>query len=236
MPLVGLVSATPDNELTAVNASRVVGQLDELRTLITAHDIRRLYIALSLSEAQHIEALYIDLLDMNVDVVWVPDLNSMTLLNHSVSEVDGLPAIHLNESPLTSYPTAAFSKALLDRGLALMALIGFSPLLLLIAVAVKLSSPGPIIFKQARHGWNGKIINVWKFRSMRVDADRPFDGREYGVILIRHLNMTGNIGAGLDSLASVSQYCNGAALRVAFNIACSGAALQIDIHLGGQFR
>lgn len=171
LPLVGLVSSS-STELAGVNSSRVVGQLNELRTLINVHDIRRLYIALSLSEAQHIETLYIDLLDLNVDVVWVPDLNSLTLLNHSVSELDGLPAIHLNESPLTSYPTAALSKALLDRSLALIAIIGFSPLLVLIAVAVKLSSPGPILFKQERHGWNGKIINVWKFRSMRVHDDQ----------------------------------------------------------------
>jgi putative colanic acid biosynthesis UDP-glucose lipid carrier transferase len=53
-----------------------------------------------------------------------------------------------------------------------LAIIVFSPLLLAIAIAVKLSSPGPIIFKQQRHGWNGKIINVWKFRSMRVHDDQ----------------------------------------------------------------
>lgn len=170
-PLVGLISSKPNELSTNVSAHRIVGQLQELRELIQAHDIRRLYIALSLSEAKQVEALYIDLLDSNVDVVWVPDLGSMTLLNHSVSELDGLPAIHLNESPLTSYPTAALSKTLLDRSLAALALIGFSPLLLLIAVAVKISSPGPIIFKQDRHGWNGKIIKVWKFRSMRLHDD-----------------------------------------------------------------
>jgi putative colanic acid biosynthesis UDP-glucose lipid carrier transferase len=170
-PLVGLISSKPNELSTNVNTHRIVGQLQELRELIRVHDVRRLYIALPLSEAKQVEALYIDLLDSNVDVVWVPDLGSMTLLNHSVSELDGLPAIHLNESPLTSYPTAALSKTLLDRSLAALALIGFSPLLLIIAVAVKISSPGPIIFKQERHGWNGKIIKVWKFRSMRLHDD-----------------------------------------------------------------
>jgi len=170
-PLIGLISSKPNQLSTSVNTHRVIGPLEELRELIRVHDIRRLYIALSLSEAKQVEALYIDLLDSNVDVVWVPDLGSMTLLNHSISEVDGLPAIHLNESPLTSYPTAALSKALLDRSLAALALIGFSPLLLVVALAVKISSPGPVIFKQERHGWNGKIIKVWKFRSMRLHDD-----------------------------------------------------------------
>lgn len=169
-PLVGVVSASPFEDMD--NSSLIVGDLSQLRALITEHNIRRLYIALSLQEAQRIEALYIDLLDLNVDVVWVPDLDSMMLLNHSVSEVGGRPAIHLNESPLTSYPTAALSKALMERSLSLSAIILLSPLLILIALAVKLSSPGPTLFKQQRHGWNGKVINVWKFRSMKVHDDK----------------------------------------------------------------
>lgn len=169
-PLVGVVSASPFEDMD--NSSLIVGELSQLRALITEHNIRRLYIALSLQEAQRIEALYIDLLDLNVDVVWVPDLDSMMLLNHSVSEVGGRPAIHLNESPLTSYPTAALSKALMERSLSLSAIVCLSPLLILIALAVKLSSPGPVLFKQQRHGWNGKVINVWKFRSMKVHDDK----------------------------------------------------------------
>ena len=169
-PLVGVVSASPFEDAT--NSPLIVGELAQLRSLITEHNIRRLYISLSLQEAQRIEALYIDLLDLNVDVVWVPDLDSMMLLNHSVSEIGGRPAIHLNESPLTSYPTAALSKALMERSLSLVAIICLSPVLAVIAIAVKLSSPGPILFKQHRHGWNGKVIKVWKFRSMQVHDDK----------------------------------------------------------------
>jgi putative colanic acid biosynthesis UDP-glucose lipid carrier transferase len=169
-PLVGLVSAS-GHALMEVNAPQVVGPLEELQQLIKTHEIRRLYITLPLSDAAQIEAMYIDLLDANVDVVWIPDLNSLTLLNHSVSVVHGLPAIYLNESPLTSQPTAALSKSLLDKSLALLAIALLSPLLLLVALAVKVTSPGPVFFKQDRHGWNGKVIKVWKFRSMRMHND-----------------------------------------------------------------
>ncbi len=169
-PLVGLVS-TDANPPQEVGSPRIVGVQEQLLELIKIHYIRRLYITLPLSEAAKIEAMYIDLLGANVDVVWVPDLNSLTLLNHSVRVVDGLPAIYLNESPLTSRPTAALSKSLLEKSVALLAIVLLSPLLLLIALAVKLSSPGPIFFKQDRHGWNGKVIQVWKFRSMRVHDD-----------------------------------------------------------------
>jgi putative colanic acid biosynthesis UDP-glucose lipid carrier transferase len=169
-PLIGLVAAD-DLPLPSDSLYPILGSLAHLRDLITTHRIRRLYIALPLTEAEKIEELYIDLLDSSVDVIWIPDLRSLILLNHSVSEIEGLPAIHLNESPLTSYPTAALSKALLDRTVALFAIIMLSPLLLATALAVKMSSPGPVLFKQKRHGWNGKIIKVWKFRSMRMHDD-----------------------------------------------------------------
>ncbi|MNS54406.1 UDP-glucose:undecaprenyl-phosphate glucose-1-phosphate transferase [compost metagenome] len=169
-PLVGLVSSdtTP---LLETGAPPVVGPQEELLELIKTHDIRRLYITLPLSEAVQIEEMYVDLLDAHVDVVWVPDLNSLTLLNHSVSDVDGMPAIHLIECPLSSQPTAALSKSLFDKSVALMAIIALSPLLLIIGLAVKFTSHGPVFFKQDRHGWNGKVIKVWKFRSMRVHDD-----------------------------------------------------------------
>ena len=169
-PLVGLVGSSTD-EIAFSNTHRIVGQLEELRELIATHRISRLYIALSLKDAEKIEELYIDLLDSSVDVVWIPDFNSLTLLNHSVSEVDGLAAIHLNESPLTSYPTAALSKAVLDRAIALVTIVTISPVLLAIAAAIKFTSEGPVLFKQKRTGWNGKVIKVWKFRSMYVHDD-----------------------------------------------------------------
>lgn len=170
-PLIGLVAAH-DHPLPSNSLYPIVGNLAHLRDLISTYRIRRLYIALPLTEAEQIEGLYIDLLDSSVDVIWTPDLQSLILLNHSVSEIEGLPAIHLNESPLTSYPAAAFSKAVLDRSVALVAIILLSPVLIATAIAVKYSSPGPVLFKQKRHGWNGKIIKVWKFRSMRVHNDQ----------------------------------------------------------------
>ncbi|MCF4997150.1 undecaprenyl-phosphate glucose phosphotransferase [Pseudomonas syringae] len=171
LPLVGLVG-NGDSPVLAADAPRVVGDQEALLELIKTHDIRRLYITLPLCEAAKIEAMYVDLLGANVDVVWVPDLNSLTLLNHSVKVVDGLPAIYLNESPLTSRPTAALSKSLVEKSVALLAIILLSPVLLAVALAVKLTSHGPVLFKQDRHGWNGKVIQVWKFRSMRVHDDK----------------------------------------------------------------
>ncbi|WP_244934430.1 undecaprenyl-phosphate glucose phosphotransferase [Pseudomonas saudiphocaensis] len=170
-PMLGLVSTDDEPQLDN-GLYPIIGNLAHLRDLIATHRIRCLYLALPLAAAEQIESLYIDLLDASVDVIWIPDLNSLMLLNQSVSEIGGLPAIHLNESPLTAYPTAALSKAIMDRSLALLGILLLSPLLLGVAIAVKVTSPGPVLFKQQRHGWNGQVIKVWKFRSMRVHDDR----------------------------------------------------------------
>lgn len=171
-PLAGLVTlerTTGDEAET--ESYPLLGNVEQLRQIIAEQGIRRLYIALPFSEMKRIERLYIDLLDVSVDVVWIPDLASLVMLNQSVSSIGGLPAIHLNECPLSSRPRGAFVKAALDRSIALLAIVLLSPLLIATAFAVKLSSPGPVLFKQQRHGWNGEVIKVWKFRSMRVHQD-----------------------------------------------------------------
>ncbi len=173
VPVLGLV-ATSDDEVSPVareNDFPVLGALADLDNLVKRNSIRRVYIAMPLSKAAQIEAIYLALLDLNVDVVWIPDFSSMMLLNQSVSQIEQFPAIYLNETPLSSNPAAALGKELFDRGLALIALVILFPVMLAVAIAVKLSSPGPVFFRQPRHGCNGMVILVWKFRSMRLHDD-----------------------------------------------------------------
>ncbi|WP_376770967.1 undecaprenyl-phosphate glucose phosphotransferase [Marinobacter arenosus] len=157
-----------------------LGAVSELRRILKDNDVSRVYIALPAKEADQIEDLYVDLLDAQVDVVWIPDFANLKLLNHSVHDLGGMPAIHLNESPLTSDPGAALMKSFLERGLALFGLVMLAPLLIACALAVKLSSPGPVLFRQERHGWNGAIIEVLKFRSMRVHTDNQLKQAQKG--------------------------------------------------------
>lgn len=173
VPIFGMVS-TGNEEVEHVADDSdlpVLGALPGLNDLVTRNSIRRVYIAMPLSKAAQIEAIYLALLDLNVDVVWIPDFSSMMLLNQSISQIEQFPAIYLNETPLSSHPAAALGKELFDRGLALAALIVLFPVMFAVAIAVKLSSPGPVFFRQPRHGCNGQVILVWKFRSMRVHDD-----------------------------------------------------------------
>jgi putative colanic acid biosynthesis UDP-glucose lipid carrier transferase len=112
------------------------------------------------------------LLDRHIAVHWVPDIFSLRLVNHSVREIAGIPVLTLSETPLTG--TRLFLKSLEDTVLALIIFLLIAPLLVVIAIAIKLDSPGPVFFRQKRMGWSGKIFRIWKFRSMVVH--QPEDG------------------------------------------------------------
>lgn len=150
---------------------RLLGTLDELAEIIEREGIRRVYLALPRELQGRLEGLYGELLNLPVDVIWVPDLAHLPLLNPSYSAIGPLPALYLNETLMSSQPAASLAKTVVERCLAALALVLLAPLLLLIAVAVKLSSPGPVLFRQQRHGWNGRIIEIWKFRTMYQHQD-----------------------------------------------------------------
>jgi putative colanic acid biosysnthesis UDP-glucose lipid carrier transferase len=147
----------------------VIGPLDEMLSIIDRFDVRNVYFAIPLGESDLIEDMYLKLLDRHVAVHWVPDIFSLLLVNHSVREIAGLPVLTLSETPLTG--TRLLIKALEDRVLGVLILTLISPLLLLIALAIKLDSKGPVFFRQARKGWSGRIFHIWKFRSMVVHKE-----------------------------------------------------------------
>ncbi len=99
----------------------------------------------------------------------VPDIFSLKLLNNGISEVLGVPMLDLSASPMTG--RNLLIKTLLDYLVATTILIIGSPVMLTLALAVKLTSPGPAIFRQRRHGWNGHVIDIYKFRSMYVHSE-----------------------------------------------------------------
>ena len=163
--VIGVVDDDPaELETWAVEGVPALGVTETLHDLIEQYEAEAVYIALPIAESHKIEQIYLSLLDKPINIVWAPDIFGFTLINHNVKEVGGVPLIALSETPLVG--AQAVMKDLMDRALALLAIIGLSPLLATIALIVKYTSEGPIIFKQKRHGWDGKIIEVWKFRSM----------------------------------------------------------------------
>lgn len=153
-----------------------LGSFEEMLTIIDRHNIDTVYFAIPLDASDLIEDMYFSLLDKHVAVHWVPDIYSMLLVNHSVREIAGLPVLTLSETPLTG--TRLLFKACEDFVLSALMLLAVSPLLLIIAVAIKLDSPGPVFFKQARNGWSGKTFSIWKFRSMHVHTPEAGEVRQ----------------------------------------------------------
>jgi putative colanic acid biosynthesis UDP-glucose lipid carrier transferase len=145
---------------------KVLGSIGDLLKLVELHDIRTIYFVTPLDGSKVLESVYFKLLDKHVAVHWVPDIFSLRLINHSVREIAGMPVLTLSETPLTG--TSLLAKSIEDLLLSAAILVAISPLWLLIALLIKLDSPGPVFFRQERMGWNGKAFRIWKFRTMYV--------------------------------------------------------------------
>lgn len=174
--VVGLVELHPaDAEAPAPrpaafgDAAPCLGRLEQLIELLDRHHVRSVYFAVPLNASDILESLYFRLLDKHVAVHWVPDIFSLRLVNHTVTEIAGVPVLTLSETPLIG--TRRLLKLAEDSLLSVLLLLLLAPLMLAIAVAIKLDSPGPVFFRQARLGWGGKRFRIWKFRSMYVHDD-----------------------------------------------------------------
>lgn len=152
----------------------ILGRVDEAAALVDRYaeegrPIDYVYIALPLSAASRIEELVSELSTRLPHVCLVPDLFQLDIINSRITDVDGMPVIHLiDEAPLE---LRRFIKRVIDVVFSALILIVISPLMLVIAVAVKLSSPGPVFYRQERMGLNGQTFQMLKFRSMPVDAE-----------------------------------------------------------------
>jgi len=157
------------NEETLIQGYPILGDINNIESYMSENKIDEVWIALPLRAEQRVKDLLYILRHQTVNIKLIPDIFSFQLLNHSMTEIVGLPAVNLSDSPMGG--KNQLIKALEDYILALLILFLISPLLLLISIAIKVTSVGPILFKQKRHGWDGKIINVYKFRTMKVHSE-----------------------------------------------------------------
>lgn len=169
--VVGTIQFNGSNNKWSNTEVPLLGDKNDLQRIIEEKGIRRIYVAVSLEDTQQVKKIHDLLVDDNIDLVWAPDIFQFDLLNHSVREMAGIPLINLNETPLMA-GGPAFLKLMMDKIISIVAIIMLSPLLMAIALLVKYTSPGPVIFKQQRDGWDGKKFHVYKFRSMYLHEDK----------------------------------------------------------------
>ncbi len=158
-----------DDRVHPQAVSQRLGDLKAVAGYITEHGIREVYITLPLGSQPRIIALLEQLQGTTASLFFVPDVFGISIIQGRLQDVNGVPVVGICETPFTG--TNELAKRFSDIVLTLIILTLIAPLLVIIAIGVKLSSPGPIIFKQRRNGLDGGEIIVYKFRSMTAQED-----------------------------------------------------------------
>jgi len=159
---------TPDRQYGR-ERHRHLGRLAEIAGFVKANRINLIYLSLPMASQPRIKELLDALKDTTASVYFVPDMFVTDLIQGRSDSVCGLPVISVCETPFRG--PAGVLKRISDVVLAALILVLISPIMLGIAAAVKLGSPGPVIFRQRRYGLDGQEITVYKFRSMTVTED-----------------------------------------------------------------
>lgn len=158
-----------DDRLDDEAKSHVLGKLAEVGTFTSARGVREVYITLPLGSQPRIVNLLEQLQGTTASLFFVPDVFGISIIQGRLKDMNGVPVVGICETPFTG--TNQLIKRTSDLILASLIILLTSPLLLAIAIGVKLSSPGPVIFRQRRNGLDGEEIVVWKFRTMTTQDD-----------------------------------------------------------------
>jgi exopolysaccharide biosynthesis polyprenyl glycosylphosphotransferase len=170
MRVVGACLASGDGAAVVCLAVPLLGGLDEVPAAVEAVDADTVAVTSCVEiDAARLRRLAWELEGTATDLVVAPGLMEVAGPRLHIRPVTGLPLLHVEEPEFTGFRCAL--KAVFDYGAAAVTLVLLAPLLLGIAVAVRLTSPGPVIFTQARTGRQGRQFTVYKFRSMYVDAE-----------------------------------------------------------------
>jgi putative colanic acid biosysnthesis UDP-glucose lipid carrier transferase len=149
----------------------LIGPLADLGDYVKKHRTDVIFIALPIRHLKRVMNLLDDLRDTTCSIYYVPDIFVFDLVQARSGEILGIPVVAMCETPFYGYRGVA--KRLTDVALSVTVLLLLLPLLAVVAALVKISSPGPIIFKQRRYGLDGREIAVYKFRTMKVTEDGP---------------------------------------------------------------
>ena len=165
----GFVDDRARERLTATNDYSVLGRIEDLPELVKTNRIDVVYLALPMVSQPRILSLLDALRDTTASVYFVPDMFVTDLIQGRIDSVSGIAVVGVCDSPFSGI--SGLTKRGSDIVLALLIVALISPLLLLLALLVKLTSPGPAVFRQRRYGLDGDEIVVYKFRTMTVTED-----------------------------------------------------------------
>ena len=160
-----------DERVATETNGRVLGSLKDAAPFIREHGVKEVFITLPLGSQPRIVELLESIQGTTASLFFVPDVFGISIIQGRLQDMNGVPVVGICETPFTG--TNDLVKRISDVVLATIILVLISPLLLAISIGVKLSSPGPAIFRQRRNGLDGSEITVYKFRSMRSMDNGP---------------------------------------------------------------
>ena len=169
MSLAGFFDDRSVERLGLPEEANLLGGLSELARYVKEHRIEVVFIALPMRHVQRVLDLLDETRDTTASLYYVPDVFVFDLIQSRTGEISGIPVVAMCETPFFGY--RGIVKRVMDIAIAVVTLGLLSPLLLVVALLVKLGSPGPILFKQRRYGLDGREILVYKFRTMTVTED-----------------------------------------------------------------
>jgi len=168
---VGYFDDRLDDRIDPDAQSKVLGNLSQIADYVVKNGVRDVYITLPLGSQPRIVDLLEQLQGTTASLFFVPDVFGISIIQGRLQDMNGIPVVGICETPFTG--TNELAKRVSDVVLATLILVLISPLMLFIACGVKLSSPGPVIFRQRRNGLDGGEIVVYKFRSMTSQDNGP---------------------------------------------------------------
>jgi putative colanic acid biosynthesis UDP-glucose lipid carrier transferase len=169
MHVAGFFEDRHPERLPAEGLDRILGRQSELPEFVKQNDINVAYVTLPMTQQPRVLELLEALRDSTVSIYFVPNLSVFDVVQARFDVIGGMPVVAVCESPF--FGASSIAKRLFDIVVASLLVLLFAPVLLCLAVGVRLSSPGPILFKQRRYGLDGRQILVYKFRSMSVTED-----------------------------------------------------------------
>ncbi len=170
----GLVDDDENIQNKALYGVKVLGRTKDLLDIVKRDNIDQVFIALPHHQFHKASEIINRLKTEVVDIKLIPDVHELILLRSNIESLDGIPIIDISHTPLTGWNSLV--KRIFDVIASMAGLIVFAPLMLLIAILIKLTSRGSVFFSQKRMGIDMKIFNMYKFRTMKEDAEIECEG------------------------------------------------------------
>ena len=168
--IVTFIDDHAENLVKTLHGIPIISTPQNLSHYLSQESIDEIWLALPLRAEARVKTILHELRNHTITTRFVLNIFSIDLLNHSITDIAGFPVLNIRSTPMVGINRLV--KAIEDRVIAAVILFIISPLLIIIAVGVKLSSNGPVFFKQKRLGWDGKVFSVYKFRTMHQHTEK----------------------------------------------------------------